>query len=104
MKSFWKIRTLWDKLHKIGDFLHLPDIPGWLLAILSSVFLLRIPSFFEPYYYGDEMIYMTLGQGVRQGLTLYKEFDTGTIVKKLRDQWLLEKTVYESFNINRCSR
>lgn len=67
------MKSLWSKLHKIGDFLHLPDIPGWLLTVLSSVFLLRIPSFFEPYYYGDEMIYLTLGQGVRQGLTLYKD-------------------------------
>jgi hypothetical protein len=66
------MKSLWQKLHKIGDFLHLPDIPNWLLATLSLVFTLRIPSFFEPYYYGDEMIYMTLGQGVRQGLTLYK--------------------------------
>ena len=73
MKSLWKIRTLWDKLHKVGDFLHLPDIPGWLLIVMSLVFLLRVPSFFEPYYYGDEMIYMTLGEGARQGLTLYKD-------------------------------
>ncbi len=56
--------TMWlSKLH----------LPKWLLVILALVFLLRIPSFFEPYYYGDEMIYMTLGQGVRQGLTLYKD-------------------------------
>ena len=67
MKSFW------NRLHKVGDFLHLPDIPGWLIVVLVVVFILRIPSFFEPYYYGDEMIYMTLGQGVRQGLTLYKD-------------------------------
>ncbi len=73
MKSFWKIRTLWDKLHRVGDFLHLPDIPNWLIAILFLVFLLRVPSFFEPYYYGDEMIYMALGQGVRQGETLYQD-------------------------------
>lgn len=67
MKSFW------GKLHRIGDFLHLPNIPNWLVGILALVFILRIPSFFEPYYYGDEMIYMTLGQGVRQELTLYKD-------------------------------
>jgi hypothetical protein len=36
------------------------------------VFTLRIPSFFEPYFYGDEMVYLTLGQGIRQGMTLYK--------------------------------
>ena len=67
MKSFW------NRLHRIGDFLHLPDLPNWLVGILALVFILRIPSFFEPYYYGDEMIYMTLGQGVRQELTLYKD-------------------------------
>ena len=67
MKSFW------DRLHKIGDLLHLPDLPGWLVGVLALVFILRVPSFFEPYYYGDEMIYMTLGQGARQGLTFYKD-------------------------------
>lgn len=67
------MKSLWNKLHKFGDFLHLPDIPNWLLGIMFFAFLLRVPSFFEPYYYGDEMIYMTLGQGVRQGLTLYKD-------------------------------
>ncbi len=67
MKSFW------NKLHRLGDILHLPDMPNWLVGVLALVLILRIPSFFEPYYYGDEMIYMTLGTGVRQGLTLYKD-------------------------------
>jgi len=67
MKSFW------NTLHKIGDVLHLPDMPNWMVGILALVLILRVPSFFEPYYYGDEMIYVTLGQGVRQGLTLYKD-------------------------------
>ncbi|HKB88160.1 MAG TPA: hypothetical protein VKC53_00780 [Patescibacteria group bacterium] len=67
MKSFWNM------LHRVGDKLHLPDFPAWVLGILALVLILRIPSFFEPYYYGDEMIYMSLGQGVRQGLTLYKD-------------------------------
>lgn len=49
------------------------NLPRWVLAILALVFILRIPSFFEPYYYGDEMIYLSLGQGIRQGLTLYKD-------------------------------
>jgi hypothetical protein len=48
-------------------------MPNWLIGILALVLILRIPSFFEPYYYGDEMIYLTLGQGVRQGMTLYKD-------------------------------
>lgn len=43
----------------------------WVIGVLVLVFLLRIPSFFEPYNYGDEMIYLTLGQGVRQGVPLY---------------------------------
>ena len=67
------MKSLWQKLHKIGDVLHLPDMPNWVVGILALVLILRVPSFFEPYYYGDEMIYVTLGQGVRQGLTLYKD-------------------------------
>lgn len=67
MKSFWQ------KLHVISNKMHLPSLPNWLIGILALVFILRIPSFFEPYYYGDEMVYLTLGQGVRQGLTLYKD-------------------------------
>ncbi|HTK03946.1 MAG TPA: hypothetical protein VL401_04260 [Alphaproteobacteria bacterium] len=67
------MKSIWNKLHKIGDILHLPDMPNWLVGILALVLILRIPSFFEPYYYGDEMIYLSLGQGVRQGLTLYQD-------------------------------
>jgi hypothetical protein len=55
------------------SFLEKLKIPHWLIAILVLVFVLRIPSFFEPYYYGDEMIYMSLGTGVRQGEILYKD-------------------------------
>src|SRR5258706_1629530 len=67
------MKTVWQKLHKIGDTLHLSNFPNWLCILLALVLILRIPSFFEPYYYGDEMVYLTLGQGVRQGLTLYKD-------------------------------
>lgn len=67
------MKSIWQKLHKIGDVLHLPNIPNWLCGLLFLVLILRIPSFFEPYYYGDEMVYLTVGQGVRQGLTLYKD-------------------------------
>lgn len=49
------------------------DIEVWLCWILILVLILRIPSFLEPYSYGDEMIYLTLGEGIRQGLTLYKD-------------------------------
>lgn len=47
--------------------------PKWLFVVLLLVLIFRIPTFFEPYSYGDETIYLTLGQGIRQGLTLYKD-------------------------------
>ena len=47
-------------------------LPAWVVGVLALVLVLRIPTFFEPYYYGDEMVYLTLGQGVRQGVELYK--------------------------------
>jgi 4-amino-4-deoxy-L-arabinose transferase-like glycosyltransferase len=55
----------------IKKFIQKIEPPRWLLVLLSACFLLRIPSFFEPYYYGDEMIYLTLGQGIRQHIPLY---------------------------------
>lgn len=48
-------------------------LPKFLLFCLILVFLLRLPSLFEPYWYGDEGIYLTLGQALRQELTLYKD-------------------------------
>lgn len=49
------------------------SIPKWLVFVLGTVFILRIPSLFEPLWYGDEAIYLTLGEGIRQGFTLYKD-------------------------------
>ena len=46
--------------------------PKWLFILLTIVFVLRIPSFFEPYSYGDETIYLTLGNAIREGVPLYK--------------------------------
>lgn len=45
--------------------------PVTLLVIL--VVILRIPSLFEPYWYGDEGIYLTLGEAIKQGLLLYRD-------------------------------
>lgn len=46
----------------------------WFLLFISLIFfLLRLPSFFEPYWYGDEGIYETLGLGMNHGRLLYKE-------------------------------
>jgi hypothetical protein len=45
---------------------------GFVLLICFLV-LLRIPNLFEPYWYGDEGIYLTIGTAMRQGLRLYAE-------------------------------
>lgn len=42
-----------------------------LYAIIFLI--LRLPSLFEPYWYGDEGIYLTIGQGIRHGLLLYQQ-------------------------------
>ncbi|OGM09553.1 hypothetical protein A2159_00185 [Candidatus Woesebacteria bacterium RBG_13_34_9] len=55
-------------LNNIVKKLHTPK---WLFLLLSIVFILRIPSFFEPYSYGDEMIYLSLGEAIRRGIPLY---------------------------------
>lgn len=44
------------------------------VLIASLLFLLlRLPSLFEPYWYGDEGIYLVLGQALRKGLVLYRQ-------------------------------
>lgn len=54
-----------DKLEKSFGF--------WFLTIASPIFfLLRLPSLFEPYWYGDEGIYHVLGSGIRNGRLLYE--------------------------------
>lgn len=56
-------------LKKLNKSLH---TPLWLFGLLLIVLILRIPSFFEPYAYGDEMIYLVLGEALRQGVPLYQ--------------------------------
>src|SRR3989344_3742093 len=43
---------------------------AWL--VVFSV-VLRITSWFEPYWYGDEGIYLVLGQALRRGLVFYRD-------------------------------
>lgn len=45
----------------------------WLVLILILVVLLRLPSLFEPFTYGDEGIYLALGQAARKGLVFYRD-------------------------------
>src|SRR5260221_14719740 len=44
-----------------------------LIMILCLVAIMRLPTLMEPYWYGDEGIYLTLGTGIRHGLTLYRD-------------------------------
>jgi hypothetical protein len=44
-----------------------------LIILVAIVVMLRLPSLFEPYWYGDEQIYLAIGQGVRKGLVLYRD-------------------------------
>lgn len=45
----------------------------WWRWCLLGLILLRLPSLWEPYWYGDEGIYLAIGQGLRQGQVLYGE-------------------------------
>jgi hypothetical protein len=44
-----------------------------LVLVILLVIVLRIPSLYEPYWYGDEGIYLVLGQGLRKGLVFYRD-------------------------------
>ena len=43
------------------------------LLLLLLVVVLRVPNFFEPYWYGDEGIYLAVGNGLKHGERLYTE-------------------------------
>ena len=59
------MNTLLKRLEKSVSF--------WFLLITSfAFFLMRLPSFFEPYWYGDEGVYEVLGYGIRHGRLLYQ--------------------------------
>lgn len=44
----------------------------WHILAIAFI-LLRLPSLFEPYWYGDEGVYLTIGQAIRRGLVLYRD-------------------------------
>ena len=44
-----------------------------LLLLLTLMLLLRIPNLFEPYWYGDEGIYLTIGNALKDGQHLYAD-------------------------------
>lgn len=45
----------------------------FILLLLLIIFILRLPSLFEPYWYGDEGVYLTLGLAIKKGLLLYQD-------------------------------
>lgn len=46
----------------------------WFIFIICVFFfLLRFPSLFEPYWYGDEGVYHVLGDAINNGRSLYSE-------------------------------
>lgn len=45
----------------------------WLVPLVLLILFLRIPLVFEPFTYGDEGIYLTLGQAARKGLVFYQQ-------------------------------
>lgn len=42
-----------------------------ILVLFVLIIFLRLPNFFEPYWYGDEAIYLTLGNALTNGEKLY---------------------------------
>lgn len=65
-----KITTV---LKKLSTFDKLLDLQTPLFLLLVLVLVLRIPNLFEPYWYGDEGIYLTIGQSMNKGAQLYTD-------------------------------
>lgn len=57
---------LLTRLEKSKDF-------WFLISIIFIFFLLRLPSLFEPYWYGDEGIYQVIGMALNQDRLLYRD-------------------------------
>ncbi len=56
---------------KLLAFLEKKAATWFLIGISFIFFLLRLPSLFEPNWYGDEGIYQVIGYGLRNGRMLY---------------------------------
>ncbi len=64
------LQKIWNHIKKIDYFL---DSHTGLLLLLLLVVLLRVPTLSDPYWYGDEAIYLTIGQAMNRGVELYSE-------------------------------
>ena len=45
----------------------------FLFGVMIFTAILRVPSLFEPNWYGDEGIYLVMGQAIRRGLIWYRD-------------------------------
>ena len=63
-------RSFFSKIISLDKLL---DAQWPLFVALTLLFFLRIPNLVEPYWYGDEGIYLTIGQSLNKGLVLYKD-------------------------------
>ncbi len=64
------LKKIWKYIVKIDLALD-KQYPIFILLVL--VLALRIPNLAEPYWYGDEGIYLTIGQSLNKGAVLYKD-------------------------------
>lgn len=58
--------TILERLERSKDFY-------FLIGASFLFFLLRLPSLFEPYWYGDEGVYDVVAMGIRSGRLLYRD-------------------------------
>jgi 4-amino-4-deoxy-L-arabinose transferase-like glycosyltransferase len=67
------VKKITSFIKKIINLDKLLDKQTPLFLLLVLVLALRIPNLFEPYWYGDEGIYLVLGQTMNKGARLYSE-------------------------------
>lgn len=60
---------MFSKLKRFDHWLDSHFLVWILLAVMA---VLRLPNFFEPYWYGDEGIYLAIGTALRHGGILYQ--------------------------------
>jgi len=61
-------KKLWTAFRKLDIFL---DVHAFELLLVLIVLFVRLPTIAEPYWYGDEAIYLTIGNSLRAGERLY---------------------------------
>lgn len=80
--------NLWRRLWRVDTW--------WMMGIAGLVILLRLPSLWEPHWYGDEGIYLAIGKALSAGGQLYIDIvDHKTpiiyyLVALLQTLWMLK--------------